>query len=318
MGVDHQKMRNDVSYAIDKLEWMRDQDIWPGEQRYLWTDALGVLLLCALARSSGERRWVQQAESVVAEVERVLGRERGLRIGEGPGREGQYYHYLAMWIHALTRLGELEPRYRARALGLVREIHESFVLPGTGVIWKMREDLSGPWPGYGLGALDPFHGMMMYRLLDAEALADEIAELDALVRASADTLVLEQDLGLGMMLWLSHFAPGERWARVQRERSLRMLDTMWLDDVGCFCRHPGARDTCYAFTNYGISVGLQAVGAWPQRVARLHTGLEPQLAAVEPQLAAITAVMACCAHLPSALVYTPHDVPGADATARRG
>ena len=28
----------------------------------------------------------------------------------------------------------------------------------------MREDLSGPYPGFGLGALNPFHGYVIYRL----------------------------------------------------------------------------------------------------------------------------------------------------------
>ena len=98
------------------------------------------------------------AEWVVAEVERVLGRPRGIRIGEEPDRDGQYFHYLAMWIFALDRLGAVDSRYREKAIALVRAIHPAFVVPGTGVIWKMREDLSGPYPGFGLGALDAFHG----------------------------------------------------------------------------------------------------------------------------------------------------------------
>jgi len=45
-------------------------------------------------------------------------------------------------------------------------IHRPFVVPGRGVIWKMKEDLSGPYPGYGFGALDAFDGYVSYRLLD--------------------------------------------------------------------------------------------------------------------------------------------------------
>ena len=41
-----------------------------------------------------------------------------------------------------------------------------FVLPGRGVLWKMAEDLSGPYPGYGFGALDAFDGYVSYRMLD--------------------------------------------------------------------------------------------------------------------------------------------------------
>ena len=40
---------------------------------------------------------------MVAEVARVLGRPRGIRIGEAPDRDGQYFHYLAMWLFALAR-----------------------------------------------------------------------------------------------------------------------------------------------------------------------------------------------------------------------
>jgi hypothetical protein len=47
---------------------------------------------------------------------------------------------------------------------LARQIHPRFVRPGLGVIGKMREDLSGPYPGFGLGALNPFHGYVVYRL----------------------------------------------------------------------------------------------------------------------------------------------------------
>jgi len=35
-------------------------------------------------------------------------------------------------------------------------------------IWKMKEDLSGPYPGFGLGALDALDGYEVYRLLDEE------------------------------------------------------------------------------------------------------------------------------------------------------
>ena len=50
---------------------------------------------------------LSEAEWVVSEVDRVLGRPRGIRIGEEPDRDGQYYHYLAMWLFALWRLGQV-------------------------------------------------------------------------------------------------------------------------------------------------------------------------------------------------------------------
>jgi hypothetical protein len=47
-----------------------------------------------------------KARWLADEVERVLDREKGIRIGEEEDRDGQYFHYLAMWLFALARLGE--------------------------------------------------------------------------------------------------------------------------------------------------------------------------------------------------------------------
>jgi len=41
--------------------------------------------------------------------------------------------------------------------------------------------LSGPYPGYGLGAIDAFHGYVVYRLLAPDGLAGEIREMQELV-----------------------------------------------------------------------------------------------------------------------------------------
>jgi hypothetical protein len=131
-----------------------------------------------------------------------------------------------MWIFALDRLGEIDSRYRAKAIALVRDIHPAFVVPGIGVIWKMREDLSGPYPGFGLGALDASHGLVVYRLL----------------------------------LWMSHLFADEPWAVVQRARALAMLDREWVDPPGYFWREPGHRHIKFAFTNDGVSLGLTPHG----------------------------------------------------------
>ena len=145
---------------------MRAEGIWPNGRRYLWTDAFGVVLLVSLYAASEERRYLDEAEWVVAEVDRVLGRSRGIRIGEAPDRDGQYFHYLAMWLFALSVLGRHVPDYRQKGVELVRQIHDRFVVPDRGVVWKMNEDLSAPYPGYGFGALDAFDGYVSYRLLD--------------------------------------------------------------------------------------------------------------------------------------------------------
>lgn len=298
----------DVDYVLAKLAWMRQRHIWPNGLRYLWTDAFGLVLLLSLHAELEDPIYLDQARDLVDEVERVLGRPRGLRIGEAPDRDGQYYHYLAMWLYALAVLARVAPEYRARGVQLARDVHAAFVVPGRGVWWKMREDLSAPYPGYdGFGALDAFDGYVSYRCLDEAALTPQVMDMRGLVERDARDLVIRQDLGLGMMLWMTQFFPQEPWAVTQRARSLAMLDRLWVDDAGYFCRGPGMPEVRFAFTNYGISIGLQVVGASPERVRRVHEYFEGYRSGDEYDHEAITHVMACSAHFPGYLLkgYEP-------------
>jgi hypothetical protein len=298
-------MLRDTRTVISKLQAMREAQIWPNGLRYLWTDAFGVVLLVSLYDELRDKRYLREAEAVVAEVDRVLGRKAGYRIGEEPSRDGQYYHYLAMWIFALTRLGSVDPEYRRRAIEIVREIHPHFVRADVGVLWKMKEDLSGPYPGFGLGALDPFHGYVVYRLLDPRALSAEIDEMERLVSKSYRSLSITQDLGLGVMLWITHFFPTEDWAVCQRRRSLATLDRLWTFPPGYFCREPRARGVKFAFTNYGVSLGLQSVGAHPDRVARVNHFFGKYRSGDDYDTSAITHVMACVSHFPGEMIQRP-------------
>jgi hypothetical protein len=284
---------------------MREQCIWPNGLRYLWTDAFGLVLLVSLFRDLREERYLDDAEALVQDVYRVLGRRRGIRIGEAPDRDGQYFHYLAMWLFALSRLSEHIPQYRARAIALARDVHRAFVLPEKGVMWKMKEDLSAPYPGFGYGALDAFNGYVVYRLLGEQALRAEIMEMRELIERDYEGLRIEQDLGLGMMLWLSHFFPQEPWAKIQADRSLAMLDRMWVDPPGYFCRAPDMRQVGFAFTNYGVSLGLQATGHNPDQVVRLNQYFDHYRADDHYDSDAITHVMACTSHFPGAFLRTP-------------
>ena len=299
-------MKNDMTAhgrkALTKLDWMREQRIWPNGKRYLWTDAFGVVLLVSLYHELRRNEFLDGAEWIVAEVERVLGRRRGFRIGEAADRDGQYFHYLAMWIFALSRLGKILPEYRTKAIRLVKDIHSDFVIVGRGVHWKMLEDLSAPYPGFGLGSLDPFHGYVVYRLLDEDALADEIGQMEAIIDRIYRDLLITQDLGLGMMLWMTSLFPEESWARVQRERSLAILDRMWIDPPGYFCRELGVFAVKFAFTNFGVSLGLQAVEAWPERVGRLNSFFETYRSGDEYDTEAITHVMACVSSFPGEFI----------------
>jgi hypothetical protein len=293
---------HNIEYVLTKLSWMREQRIWPNGLRYLWTDAFGLVLLVSLYRNLHEERYLDDAEALVRDVDRVLGRRRGIRIGEAPDRDGQYFHYLAMWLYALSSLSEHIPQYRSRAIALARDVHRAFVLPRKGVIWKMKEDLSGPYPGFGYGALDAFNGYVVYRIVGEQALASEIMEMHELVERDCQRLQIEQDLGLGMMLWLSHFFPQEDWAKIQGDRSLAVLGRMWVDPPGYFCRAPHLRQIMFAFTNYGVSLGLQAVGRTPDRITRLNQYFDDYRSGDHYDSDAITHVMACTSHFPGALL----------------
>ena len=295
-------MLHDLDYVVAKLDWMEAERIWPHGLRYLWTDAFGVLLYLSLYRETGEQAWIDKARWLVGDVDRVLGRPRGLRIGEAPDRDGQYFHYLAMWLTALARFGDIDPLYREKAIAIARDIHPAFVIPGAGVIWKMKEDLSAAYPGYGFGALDAFDGYVAYRLLGEDELAPQIADMAELIEQQYRTLDVDQDLGLGMMLWLAHFFPEEDWARHQTIRSIEALDRLWTDPPGFFSRASYARDVRIAFANYGVSIGLQAADIWPDRVERLNAYFERYRSGDEYDREAITWVMGCSSHLPGLLV----------------
>ncbi len=303
-----------ISYVQDKLRWMRSRKIWPNGLRYLWTDAFGLVLLVSLYEKLDDLSYLDEAERLVAEVDRVLGRSRGIRIGEEPDRDGQYFHYLAMWLYALAVLGRHIGAYTQKGIELVRQIHEPFLVPGHGVIWKMQEDLSEPYAGTGFGALDAFDAYVSYRMLGEEALSAEIADMRALIDKHNSDLFITQDLGLGMMLWLSHFFPSEDWAIVQKRRCLEMLDGMWRPE-GYFCREPYLPHTKFAFTNYGVSIGLQAAGEMQTRVRKLNDYFETYRAGDEYDDAAITHVMACSSRYPGCLIEQEPERNTGDQTA---
>ena len=79
------------------------------------------------------------------------------------------------------------------------------------------------------------------------------------------------------------------------------LDRMWMAE-GYFCREPGLHHVKFAFTNYGVSVGLQAVNAIPERIRRLNAFFETYRSGDEYDREAITHVMACSSHFPGYLV----------------
>ena len=76
------EMTPNVEKVLSKLDWMREQRIWPNGMRYLWTDAFGVVLLVSLYHELRRNEFLDGAEWIVAEVERVLGRRRGFELAK--------------------------------------------------------------------------------------------------------------------------------------------------------------------------------------------------------------------------------------------
>lgn len=195
-------------------------------RRYLWTDAFGVCNFLGLYRQTGEDCYLRFAVELVDQVHHILGRHRrddprqgwisglpeeegelhptrgGLRIGKtlnerGPDepsdsrlewdQDGQYFHYLTKWIHALYCMGRLtgERRYLCWAAELAATAHRAFtyeISPGgpQRMVWKMSIDLKRPLVS-SMGQHDPLDGLVTYLELQADG------ELEARDRAALAT-----------------------------------------------------------------------------------------------------------------------------------
>src|SRR5712671_6764163 len=159
-------------------------------RRYLWTDAFAVCNFLALGRATGQGHHTDLALRLVDQVHHVLGQHRpddarqgwlsgldaaeaeahptrgGLRIGKKYPergvdqryderleweRDGQYFHYLTKWMHALDQVARTtgQPRHALWARELADSAHRVFTV-GSGVrgggclAWKMSIDLSRP------------------------------------------------------------------------------------------------------------------------------------------------------------------------------
>jgi hypothetical protein len=222
-------------------------------RRYLWTDAFAVCNFLELFVQTSDEKFMHLALDLVEQVHRVLGQYReddsrngwisklnaqegclhptigGLRIGKrlperGPAelfdeqiewdRDGQYFHYLTKWMHALNRVGARtgQPHFNRWALELARAAHSAFVYlpPGSPVErmhWKMSTDLSYPLVAV-MGHHDPLDGLITYRELQASAtecaddtLPDLGAEISDLEKICAGVDWTTDDiLGLGGLL----------------------------------------------------------------------------------------------------------------------
>ncbi len=186
-------------------------------RRYLWTDAFAVCNFLELYRQTSDEQYKQLALHLVDQVHNVLGRYHdddprtgrisgldeqegrlhptrgGLRIGKQMNerrpdepyderlewdRDGQYYHYLTKWMHALNRVSRFTGNsiYNRWAIELAKTAHAKFTyVPSSGdrkrMYWKMSIDLSYPLVST-MGHHDPLDGFITYLQLQATAAKD--------------------------------------------------------------------------------------------------------------------------------------------------
>jgi len=207
----------------------------PGPERYLWTDAFAVCTYCGLYETTADRKYYRLALMLVDQVHHTLGRHRsddrrsgwisgladdeggrhpttgGLRIGKplperGAGdpldellewdRDGQYFHYLTKWMHALNRVGAItgDPACHAWAVELALAAHAGFMTTSPGrdgktMHWKMSIDLTRPLVP-SMGQHDPLDGYVTCRELLATGAAPDPEREGRLKRAAADYAAL--------------------------------------------------------------------------------------------------------------------------------
>lgn len=225
--------------------------------RYLWTDAFGVLNFITLSRLTKSDSYLHCAGRLIDTVHSVLGRTRsqteylpgasaehplsgGLRIGKddesGADGDGQYHHYLTIWMFALNRmsLAAGEKKYNDLAIELAKAIHPAFVIERDSIRprmrWKMTTDLSQPLVA-SEGNLDPVDGYVVFKLLQATSgnknvLKEEIQDYKEIVDSKWRHMESDDPLDLGMTLWTVHWlAAEESWAAAVLQQAHNALRT---------------------------------------------------------------------------------------------
>jgi len=295
-------------------------------RRYLWTDAFAVCNYLGLFQKTGNVTYRQLALRLVDQVHHTLGRHRdddprtgwisglsldgaelhptagGLRIGKSLperginepyneqrewDRDGQYYHYLTKWMHALNRVSRVtgNPDYVTWAIGLAHTAHARFTyLPPAGrqkrMYWKMSIDLTRPLVP-SMGQHDPLDGLVTYNELQLTATRDfgqlvqpglvqEITDITNIGRGML--LATDDPLGVGGLLSdasrITQMAirGGPVYAgllEIILDSALAGLDTF--TEAGSLelpARHRPA------FREFGLSIGLAGVEQLPEWIGK--------------------------------------------------
>ena len=305
-------------------------------RRYLWTDAFAVCNYLALYRQSRREEHLHLALNLVDQVHETLGRHRdddprsgwisgleegegrlhptagGLRIGkrmperlpqepfdEGMEweRDGQYYHYLTKWMHALCRLsrGIDNPVYSSWAAELANRAYKAFCYTGPEgdkrMYWKMSIDLSRPQVA-SMGHHDPLDCLITCLEIREEIVRshdDVSTHLDAALNELAEMCrgvnwTTPDPLGLGGLL-------ADSWRLMQLQTAgaqiplpglLQNMLNAALVGLSIYVRDNSLHLPAVhrlAFREFGLSIGLQALDRLESHVAR-----NPDIFRGEPRL----------------------------------
>lgn len=279
--------------------------------RYLWTDAFATCNFLGLADAGGgSARYDALAERTIAQVHEVLAHFRtgdfrtgwlrgphghaeedhptraGLRIGKplaerGTGepfderleweRDGQYFHYLTRWMHALDRCARHRraAHFNRWARELADTAHRAFTVHGgRGMYWKMSTDLARPLVA-SMGQHDPLDGLLTARALRATAqalgdssgpgLLDAIADYTAMVQGS--WMATSDPLGLGGLLLDALRL--DRLSRPGDEADRALLDQLLASALASLPHSQLALDAPaearLGFRELGLAIGLAAL-----------------------------------------------------------
>ncbi len=309
-------------------------------RRYLWTDSFAVCNFLELFRLTGDESFKSLALTLVDQVHETLGRHRGddsrhgwisglnedegrkhptaggLRIGKAlqerqPDepfderleweRDGQYFHYLTKWMHALYRVGQVtgNDAFHFQARELAQAIHGRFTYwPGgrgpRRMYWKMSIDLSRPLVP-SMGHHDPLDGLITYSELQATSttagpdLAAEMAEMAAMCRGKDWTT--DDPLGLGGLM-----TDACRVTQMTVRGMIIMpgllediLSTALVGLESFLRRSPLTMPANYrlAFREFGLSLGLRALAKLKRLTNEAPLGTFANIAALTEQITAI-------------------------------
>jgi hypothetical protein len=286
-------------------------------RRYLWTDAFAVCNFLKLYRQTSDKKYKNLALRLVDQVHSILGRHReddprtgwisgldeeegkihptkgGLRIGKEMNerrpadpfderlewdRDGQYYHYLTKWMHALNRVSRVtgDATYNVLAIELAKTAHARFTyVPLSGgqkrMYWKMSIDLSYPLVK-SMGHHDPLDGFITYYQLQATAaknsenstwldLSEEITDMANICEGK--NWATDDPLGLGGLLY-DAFRVAQLIINENFEQTdlLEILLYSSLQGLESYMRNNPLKlpaEYRLAFRELGLSIGLRAV-----------------------------------------------------------